>query len=681
MMRGARPSGVQQQAGDGCAGCFGALRAALRRKPSSPQAQQTRERAGPHPRLPLKTRAASALRRVFAPSAARAAPQEPCPSPVAALLGQDAALQDLSGRSSPAARQPCPLSTRIAVQCGLRREGSSGSGSLSCAPTASSGSAEPLCGEGAVLADSERAARECLCSAEAAALIELLAEALRRCAPLGNAARPPQCAVLLHQESSTARADSNLAVLAEAEAAKAAQRSDLDRLRGRLAAREEQLAELKFAAQHLRVTAGDETPAERVERAAALQGCLGADAQECSAQDGVRVLTPTRRVPGTAAPAPRGPSEWDAEWECLRAEVLREEAVDWEILEGKMRAVPKAQAVQGGVVQAAGDALALANDKIGVIKSCGSDTIAEDAGVQSFTVEGCKIEFDMGDQVGKGAYGTIFRGSTDGVACAVKRIQEDGQSADMYAQCALALAEARGFDHPNVVRTLALGRAPGVLWHVMGLANCDLEAVCGKLPLARACRCAAGIAAGVAYLHAKGLVHRDLKTSNILMYADEPRVCDFDTMVHRGFVGGKVMRCTWAYTSPEVVRNAREGKPEDTPRDVYALGLVAYCLVQGTLPPPLLGSMVDVVKRLPVGAQWLAEELAKRPDTSEVDIAQEGFFAMTASGNVVPDVSAARREARIPMQRCVSRDPSKREPAQRISERFTAVAEKLARSG
>eukprot|EP01062_Namystynia_karyoxenos_P010780 TRINITY_DN13835_c1_g2_i1.p1 TRINITY_DN13835_c1_g2~~TRINITY_DN13835_c1_g2_i1.p1 ORF type:complete len:741 (+),score=67.42 TRINITY_DN13835_c1_g2_i1:85-2307(+) len=370
----------------------------------------------------------------------------------------------------------------------------------------------------------------------------------------------------------------------------------------------------------------------------------------------------------------------DVEWERLRAEVVREEGTSWEMI---IVAGSEVQILQeDGVARVERDAPVLAAHDSEVTLACRGGTTAESTpppavDEQSVEIDGCSIRFDAGDQVGKGAYGTIHRGTLDGSACAVKKIREDGQRADLYALCVQALAEARSFDHPNVVRTLALGRAPGVMWHVMPLADCDLDAVCGKVPLVQACRCAAKIAAGIAYLHQRELVHRDIKTSNVLMFGDEPRICDFDSTVRRGFVGGEVMVCTWAYTSPEVVRNSRDGKPEDTPRDVYALGLLAHCLIQGALPPPLVGSIVDVVKGLPKGAQKLAAQVAGRPDVPEAQIAQEGFFSMLASGCIIPDVGAVQRDARKPLNRCLSRDPSNRDSARKIAERFSTAAAKI----
>lgn len=103
----------------------------------------------------------------------------------------------------------------------------------------------------------------------------------------------------------------------------------------------------------------------------------------------------------------------------------------------------------------------------------------------------------------------------------------------------------------------------------------------------------------VSHAHANLIVHRDLKPSNILVDAqDQPRIIDFGiaTALERGDLtrmttAGSVLG-TLPYMSPEQL----DGGTRADPRwDVYALGVIAYELLGGTLPYPGLADATSVV--------------------------------------------------------------------------------------
>ena len=113
------------------------------------------------------------------------------------------------------------------------------------------------------------------------------------------------------------------------------------------------------------------------------------------------------------------------------------------------------------------------------------------------------------------------------------------------------------------------------------------------------------VAAAVAHGHQKGVIHRDLKPGNILVGGDgEPKVIDFGiarstdgdaaiTALHLTDPGQVVG--TLHYMSPEQL--AGHGDDIDARSDVYALGLVLYELLTGTLPYDLRGrSVVDAIR-------------------------------------------------------------------------------------
>jgi hypothetical protein len=114
----------------------------------------------------------------------------------------------------------------------------------------------------------------------------------------------------------------------------------------------------------------------------------------------------------------------------------------------------------------------------------------------------------------------------------------------------------------------------------------------------------AGLAEGLAAIHACGLVHRDLKPGNVILAEDGPRIIDFGiaravgamTMTTAGAVVG-----TYAYMSPEQVR----GDPAGPASDVFSLGSTLAFAATGR-PPFGREPMGTVVYRIATGPPDLA---------------------------------------------------------------------------
>ncbi|MGE0710716.1 MAG: WD40 repeat domain-containing serine/threonine protein kinase [Planctomycetota bacterium] len=198
---------------------------------------------------------------------------------------------------------------------------------------------------------------------------------------------------------------------------------------------------------------------------------------------------------------------------------------------------------------------------------------------------------------------------------------------------------------PHVVAVHEGGHRERWLWFAMDLIEGESLAELlerGPPPLPRALRLARGVAAGVAALHRRGLVHRDLKPHNVVVRrADEtPVVIDLGLAVAPG-LDQRLTRTgalvgTPHYMAPEQLR----GAPADSAADVYALGLILFELVTGTMargeaetPIELIAKVLtertpppsSVVEGLPPAvdelcARLLAKDAAERPrDAGEVE--------------------------------------------------------------
>src|SRR6266576_2164811 len=150
------------------------------------------------------------------------------------------------------------------------------------------------------------------------------------------------------------------------------------------------------------------------------------------------------------------------------------------------------------------------------------------------------------------------------------------------AQAAAALA------HENVMRVFDYGEdEAGPFMALEWLPGGTLEdrLADGPLPLDETHRIAAGMAAGLAHLHSRGLAHRDLKPANVL-FDEEGRAKLGDFGLARSTAGagtlteaGTVLG-TAAYISPEQAA----GEPAVPASDVYSFGVILFRMLTGALP-------------------------------------------------------------------------------------------------
>ncbi len=147
--------------------------------------------------------------------------------------------------------------------------------------------------------------------------------------------------------------------------------------------------------------------------------------------------------------------------------------------------------------------------------------------------------------------------------------------------------------HPRTVEVFDYGTLPDqtpyfTMELVEGKALADLPAMPAE-PLTVAI---AQICDALAYIHAQGLVHGDLKPANIkLTPAGEIKLIDYGLMRRSGQAADSI-RGTPHYLAPEVIR----GGPIDRRADLYSLGALAYHLLTGR--PPFDGpTLVEILKQ------------------------------------------------------------------------------------
>ncbi|AHG93371.1 protein kinase (plasmid) [Gemmatirosa kalamazoonensis] len=238
--------------------------------------------------------------------------------------------------------------------------------------------------------------------------------------------------------------------------------------------------------------------------------------------------------------------------------------------------------------------------------------------------------------------------------------------------------------HPHILPLFDSGDADGTPFYVMpyveGETLRDRLRRERQLPVDEAIRLASEIADALAYAHAHGVVHRDVKPENVLLESGHAVVADFGIARavamatrdgHDGarerLTGTGVSLGTPAYMSPEQI--AADGDV-DGRSDVYALGCVLYEMLAGE--PPFTGSAASVLRQHLLDAPRPIAEL--RADTPR-DVAALLTRALAKDPAERPD-GAAELLAGLAGSGRVAR-PASVVPRPRVERRWRTVAAAL----
>ena len=201
--------------------------------------------------------------------------------------------------------------------------------------------------------------------------------------------------------------------------------------------------------------------------------------------------------------------------------------------------------------------------------------------------QGTIASYRLVRKIGRGAMGTVYE-AVDGASgrrVAVKllagELSADEELVERFRREALAVAHLH---HPSITSVLDFGEEGDRIYMVMELLEgADLKLLIeghGLGSLSQRLGIMAQVASGMGFVHAQGLVHRDLKPGNIHVTREGvAKIMDFglvrlgdSNMTRTGMVMGSP-----AYMSPEQLR----GQKADARSDVFALGAVFYELLTG----------------------------------------------------------------------------------------------------
>lgn len=250
------------------------------------------------------------------------------------------------------------------------------------------------------------------------------------------------------------------------------------------------------------------------------------------------------------------------------------------------------------------------------------------------------------DLIGRGGMGEIWRAEDVrlGRKVAVKLLPS--RLAGSPVSNARFLQEARAasaLEHPNICSIYEVGETPGhELYLVMpcykGESLQDRIAR-GPLPVSEVLDLARQVARGLSEAHRNGIIHRDVKPSNLMVTEEGTlKILDFgiaklagqDGLTRAGMVVG-----TLSYMSPEQLR----GEPADERADLWALGVVIYEMLTGRHPFP--GEQAVVIRESILHAE--PEPLRKiRPDApAELEKLVASLLSKDPAGRIPSAASVA----------------------------------------
>jgi serine/threonine protein kinase len=270
------------------------------------------------------------------------------------------------------------------------------------------------------------------------------------------------------------------------------------------------------------------------------------------------------------------------------------------------------------------------------------------------------------EKLGEGAFGAVFRGEDlrlhRKVALKIphRRSKEDGEAWGRLLREARA---ASALNHPNICAIYDIGEEEDLnyiaLEYVEGrtLSHVIRD---GPLPVLAGLTYAGHIAAALAHAHGRGIIHRDLKGSNVVITAEgQAKLLDFglarrldsqtieamtqsrQSLADMGGAAG-----TLCYMAPEVLR----GKPAGVRSDLWSLGALLHESLCGKLPfrgeTPFELSLAIMLEEpqhlpseIPAAARAVAAKCLQKEPTNRYETAQQLLAALEqarAALNVKP---------------------------------------------
>jgi serine/threonine protein kinase len=283
--------------------------------------------------------------------------------------------------------------------------------------------------------------------------------------------------------------------------------------------------------------------------------------------------------------------------------------------------------------------------------------------------------YEILEKLGEGGMGVVYKAEDLKLkrSVALKLLPEQlPKETHAMARLEREAQAASALNHPHICTIHEVGEAEGQAYIAMEyVEGRTLKSLAepGGLPVETVLRYGAQIADAMAHAHERGVVHRDLKTANVVITPEsQVKVLDFGlakrlpeceeaegTHATETFTQEDTIAGTLPYMAPEVL----SGKPADVRSDLWALGVVLYEMAAGQLPfrgqsGYELSSMIlrdpppPLPAHAPAGLQAVIARLMAKEPGLRYRSAGEARAALEAVGQTLLSVPEAPRPAKMP---------------------------------
>jgi serine/threonine protein kinase len=276
------------------------------------------------------------------------------------------------------------------------------------------------------------------------------------------------------------------------------------------------------------------------------------------------------------------------------------------------------------------------------------------------------------EPIGVGGMSVVWRAYDEilGRVVAVKVLAASYASDLIFRDRIRAEAKAAALlAHPNVTTVYDFGEEGGldgpaepfVVMELVDGVSLAAELVHGPLSWRTVLEVGAETAAALSAAHARGLLHRDITPANIMISSTGAKVVDFGISAVVGDRGGGPIVGTPAYLAPERLA----GEVGGPAADVYALGVVLYQALTGTLPWPNLGEAASGAHQ----SQDYAHQSLAGPGFEGPGFEGPGFEGPGFEGHHqgeltrLPAIPGLPDEALVVIESCLARNPGARPPS------------------